>query len=1045
MKTKFSGILTLLLAFVVQLSFAQDKTISGTVLDDTGLPLPGTTVLVKGTSNGTSTDFDGNYSIQANTGDVLVYSFVGYSSKEVTVGGSNTINVTLVEDAEALEEVVVTALGIKKEQRQLAYGTSQVKAAELTRAREANITNSLQGKVTGVQITNSGGNLGGSSKVIIRGVSSLSGRNNPLWIVDGVMINDSQTVSGDANRITGNRDFANGASVINPDDVESINVLKGAAATALYGSRASAGAIVVTTKRGKEGAGPTVSINSSFRFDNLFRTPDYQQEYAGGTAGRFNAGWGADWGPRIAGQTEENLAITGATGPLTAVKDNGVGHYFQTGQTAINNFAISDGSEKYDYRLSVTNLDQQGVLPGAELDRITVSLNSGVRHSEKLESRFNVQYTKTKTRGTGASGANDPNIFSLSSFSSTVDPRNYIPWKDASGNQINKLSDNQGIESNNPYWLRYENSNNRDDDRVFGNFEITYKPWKDFAFTGRVGADMLDDRRLIENSKGTVGRLQGDFVSDEIRRFEVTSDFIANYNKNLSEDLNLNVVVGSQYNQRIFQRQTITGVNLLIPELFSPSNAAQVIAERDYAESRVIGLYGSAELDYKNFLTLTVTGRNDWSSTLPKDNNNYFYPSVGAAFVFTDAFNLESNWLSFGKLRASWAQVGNDTAPYQLDFRFLPEVTADGQYGLDLNFPMNGALAYRATTTIPPEGLRPEQQTSYEVGLEMKFFQGRLGFDFSYFNTRNEDQILNVPIPESTGFGFNTQNVGRVDNKGFEIALDAIPVQAGDFTWRTNINWSKVEQEVVSLTSGVERITIASGFSSVQVIAEPGKPFQLSAIPYLKDEATGRPIIDPSTGRRQAGAVQSFGSVLPDWTAGWVNNFSYKGFNLSATIDAKWGGVMKSSTVEDLQQQGLVTETLRNREGSFIDTAGVLDNGDGTFRENDVPVLNAEDFWANSLDGNGGNVSEPYIFDASFVKFRELAISYTFNNRQLGEGFLQGLTVGIEGRNLALLYSKVPHIDPEASLFGSGADGFGVERASVPSTRSVGFNVRLTF
>jgi outer membrane receptor protein involved in Fe transport len=470
-----------------------------------------------------------------------------------------------------------------------------------------------------------------------------------------------------------------------------------------------------------------------------------------------------------------------------------------------------------------------------------------------------------------------------------------------------------------------------------------------------------------------------------------------------------------------------------------------VIADRDYAESRVIGVYGSAELDYKNFLTLTLTGRNDWSSTLPKDNNNYFYPSVGAAFVFTDAFNIESNWLSFGKLRASWAQVGNDTTPYLLDFRFLPQLTADAQYSLDLNFPLNGSLAYSASATIPPESLKPEQQTSYEVGLEMKFFQGRLGFDFSYFNTRNEDQILNVPIPETTGFGFSTQNVGRVDNNGFEIALDAIPIKAGDFTWRTNINWSKVNQEVVSLTSGVERITIASGFSSVQVIAEPGKPFQLSAIPYLKDEATGRPIIDPNTGRRQAGAVQSFGSVLADWTGGWVNNFSYKGFNLSATIDARWGGVMKSATVEDLQQQGLVTETLRNREGSFIDTAGVLDNGDGTFRDNDVPLLNAEDFWSNSLDGGGGNVSEPYIFDASFVKFRELAISYTFNSKQLGDNFLRGLTVGIEGRNLALLYSKVPHIDPEASLFGSGADGFGIERASVPSTRSVGFNVRLTF
>lgn len=1043
MKTKFSGMLALLLAFAVQFTFAQQKTISGTVSDDSGLPLPGTTVLIKGTSSGASADFDGKYSIDASQGATLVFSFVGYNTQEIIVGTSNTINVTMVEDTQALEEVVVTALGIKREARNLAYGTDVVKAAELTRARETNISNALQGKVTGVQVTNSGGNLGGSSKVIVRGVSSLSGRNNPLWIVDGVLINDSQTVSGDTNRITGNRDFANGASAINPDDVESINVLKGAAATALYGSRAAAGAIVVTTKRGKEGVGPTVNINSSLRFDNLFRIPDYQTEYAGGTGGRFDAGLGVDWGPRIVGQTEQNLAITGATGPLTAVKDNGINEFYKTGQTAINNFAISDGSEKYDYRLSLTNWAQTGILPGAELDRTTVNLNAGLRHSDKLRSRFSVQYAKTKTRGTGAAGANDPNIFALHQFSSTVDPRDYIPWKDASGNQINTLFDNTGLEANNPYWLRNENLNNRDDDRIFGNFEMTYTPWQDLSFTGRVGMDLLDDRRLIENSKGTIGRLQGDFISDNIRRFEVTADFIANYTKTLNEDFNLSVLGGVQYNSREFERQYIEGVNLLIPELFSPANAAQVIANRDFAESRVIGLYGSAEIEYKNYLTLTVTGRNDWTSTLPKDNNNYFYPSVGMAFVFTDAFNIQSDILSYGKLRGSWAKVGNDTTPYLLDFRFTPQSTADGQYGLDLNFPLNGALAYSASATIPPDALLPEEQTSYEVGLELKLFKGRIGLDLSYFNTRNEDQILNVPIPESTGFGFNTQNVGRVDNEGFEIAIDATPVKIGDFTWRTNINWSKVESEVISLTSGVERITIASGFSSVQVIAEPGKPFQLSAIPFLKDPVSGRPIIDPNTGRRQAGAVESFGSVLPDWTAGFVNNFSYKGFNLSATIDARWGGVMKSSTVEDLQQQGLVTETLANREGAFIDTAGVLDNGDGTFRDNDVPLLNAEDFWSNSL--GIGNASEAYIFDASFVKLREVSLSYTFNKEQLGNGFLQGLSLGIEGRNLALLYSKVPHIDPEASLFGSGADGFGVERASVPSTRSVGFNVRLTF
>lgn len=1042
MKKNISRLLTLLLALVVQISFAQEKTVAGTVSDSSGFPLPGATIVIKGTPTGTSSDFDGKFAIKAKTGATLVFSFVGYTTQEVLVGTSNTVNVKLKEDSESLDEVVVTAFGIKKEKRNLAYGTSEVKSVELLKARETNITNSLQGKVTGVQITNTGGNLGGSSKITIRGVSSLSSRNNPLWVVDGILINDSQT-PGNGSRISGTRDFGNGASVVNPDDVESINVLKGAAATALYGSRAAAGAIIVTTKRGQKGAGPVVNINSSVRFDDLFRTPDYQSEYAGGTNGRFDAGLGSDWGPRIIGQTEQNLAITGETGVLRAVRDNGVNDFFNTGLTQINNLSVSDADEKTNYRLSLTSLNQTGVSPGTKLDRINVNLNAGFRHSKKLESRFGVQYASTQNAGVVATGANDPNIFSLSSFSSTVDPRLYRPWIDASGNQINTLVDNTGITSNNPFWLRNENLNNREDDRILGNFELTFKPFEGFALTSRVGADILDDRRLIENSKGTIGRLIGDFISDEIRRFEITADIFANYNKALTSDLNLNVLGGFQYNSRKFERQTIEGVGLLIPELFSPANAAQTIPNRDFAQTKVFGLYSSAELEYKNFLTLTLTGRNDWSSTLPLNNNDYFYPSAGLAFVFTDAFNIQSNILSYGKLRSSWAQVGNDTTAYLLDFNFNPQITADGQYGLDLNFPLNGALAFSASNVIPPVNLLPEEQTSIEFGLELKLFNGRIGLDIAYFENESINQVLNIPIPQSTGFGFATRNAGQVDNKGLEIALDATPIKEGDFTWRTNINFSTVKNEVISLPDGLNRVSIANGFSSVQVAAEIGLPFQLRGIPYLKDEATGRPIIDPETGRRQAGEVTNFGSVLPDWTAGFNNNFSYKGFNLSATIDARWGGLIKSSTVEDLQQQGLVTETLTNREGTFIDTAGVLVDSDGNVTDNNVPLINAQDFWVNSL--GIGNASEAYIFDASFVKLREVSLSYTFTSKQLGKGFFKGLTLGIEGRNLALLYSKVPHIDPEASLFGSGSDGFGVERASVPSTRSVGFNARLTF
>ncbi len=1048
MRSKLTWMLTPLLVLCISFSYGQEKTISGNVTDQNGLPLPGVSIVVVSTTTGTQTDFDGNYSIQASEGAVLRFSYIGQKTANRTVGSDNTINLQMEEDAQALEEVVVTALGITKSSRTLGYGTDVVKGEELVKARETNIVNSLQGKVTGVQITNTGGNLGGSSKIIIRGVSSLSGANNPLWVVDGVLINNSQTPTG--SRITGNRDFSNGAAVVNPDDVETINILKGAAATALYGSRAAAGAIIVTTKKGRGGdGGASVTFNSSTRFDNLFRIPDYQQEYAMGTNGQYDSGSvGFDWGPRIEGQTVPNAPVTNAPGQLKAVKDNGVNDFYKTGITRINNFAIGDASEKMDYRMSVTSLNQNGILPGSSLDRITIGLNAGVRHSEKLESRFSVQYTTTKTRGTGATGANDPNIIGLSNFSSNLDQRLFDPWIDESGNQINQIVDNQGVLSNNPLWLRYENKNDRDEDRVFGNAQLTWKPLRNFSILGRVGIDLADDRRLLTNRKGTIQRLFGDFNSDNIRRNELTSDLIATYSNDFSDDWSLTVFGGMQYNSRTFERQRIQGVDLLIPELFSPGNAAQVIAERDYSLRTLFGIYGSAEIDYKDWAILTLTARNDYSSTLPEDNNSYFYPSASLAFVFTDAFNMQSNVLSFGKFRASWAQVGNDTTPYLLNFNFNPVTTATGQYSLNNNFPFNGALAYSASNTIPPSNLVPEQQTSYEFGLDLKFFNGRLNLDASYFNNKNENQILNIPIPETTGFAFRTTNVGRVDQTGFEIALDALAVQSknGNFAWNTAVNFSKVDSEVVSLTDGLERVVIASGFNSVQVVAVPGQEFQLFAIPHLKDEETGRPIIDPNTGRRQAGEATTLGSVLPDWTGGWVNNFTYKGFSLNATVDVRWGGVMKSSTVENLQTGGLVTETLQNREGTFIDTEGIIvtDNGDGTFdrRDNDVPLLNAQDFWT-SLNDN--SVAEPYIYDATYVKLREMGLSYTFSSKLLGESFIKGLTIGVEGRNLALLYSKVPHIDPEATLFGSGADGFGIERASVPSTRSIGFNIRLSF
>lgn len=1032
--------IVVLVLFVAVSVWAQERTVTGTVTDENGDPLISANILIKGATTGAVTDFDGKYEVTVPGDDaVLIFSYTGYTTLEETVGERSVIDISLSEGS-FLGEVVVTALGIEKEARTLGYGVDKIDAEEFTKARSANVVNALQGKVTGVNIGNTDGNLGGSSKIIIRGATSLSGNNNPLWVVDGVPINNDQFVSN-GTRISGNRDFGNGASVINPDDVESMSILKGAAATALYGSRAAAGVVIVTTKSGKgnNDGSARIEVSSSYRQDELFVTPDYQSEYGMGEFFKYDSSSiGFDWGPRIVGQQVSYLPITGQPGALQAYENNGIDNFFRKGNSFINSVSIADATDKYNYRLSAGSLNQTGVLPGASLDRYNASLNIGVNHSPRFKTGFGLQVARTTSQGTGATGANDPNIVSLSSFSSSANPANFDPWIDDAGNQINLASPT----TNNYLWIRNENRNNREDTRVISNVHTTYNLRDNLSITGRFGYDFDQDNRFLTNRKGTVQRLQGNYTIDNINNVQQNLDVIANYNTDISSRFSVNVLAGYNWNKRTRQDEGYFGNSLLIPELFAPGNSEQNVPARFFSERVLFGAYASADFTYDSWATLTVTGRNDWSSTLPLDNNSYFYPSVSAAVVLTDALGINSGLLSYAKLRASFAKVGNDTGPYQLDFNYAPATRASGQYGLNVSFPFNDRLAFTKANTIPPEGLVPEEQTSYEIGADLDFFDYRIGLDISLFRTENRDQILALPIPESTGFGFLRTNVGQVNTSGIEVALDATPINMTNFKWNTLVNFSTADVEVISLAEGVERVLLASAFNSVQVVAEEGKGFELFAVPFARDEASGRPLINAKTGARLPGEARTMGSVLPDFLMGFVNSFELGPIDLAFTIDWRSGGVMKSSTVESLQEGGLVTETLLNREGTFIDVEGVIENEDGSVRDNDIPLENADHFW-RSIGAN--SIAEPFIFDASFVKLREVAIGYRFPQSILSKTFLKGLSIGLEGRNLALLYSVVPHVDPENNLFGAGADGFGVERASIPTTRSYGVNVKATF
>lgn len=1019
---------------------AQDRTVSGKVTSpDDGSAIPGVNVVLKGTTNGAVTDVDGNYNISVpSTGGTLVFTFIGLKSEEVEIGSRTVVDLQMSADVTQLSEVVVTALGIEKQSRELGYAVSGVKSEDLVVARESNILNALQGKVTGVTITQSSGNLGGSTKIIVRGITSLSGRNSPLWVVDGVPINDAQdNTSAQNNRISGNRDFANGASVINPDDVASINVLKGAAASALYGSRAASGVILVTTKRGKAGKSgkPSVSLNSSIRFDNLFKIPDYQNEYGGGNNFKYDSSAvTSNWGPRIVGQ-EVTESLTGKKVPLTAYPEN-YKDFYRQGRTMINNMSVSDANERGDYRLSVSSLNQTGILPNAALDRVTVGFNAGMKHTKKLKTRFGLQYINTESQGTGVAGANDPNVFGLANFVRSTDYKNYKPWIE-NGVQKNTA----GNTDNNPFWIQHENKNERKDQRFLGNFEATYSPLTALNFTARLGYDYDRDDRLITNRVGTRSRATGDFLMEGINRTQFNIDIIGTFFKDITQDLNLKLLGGFNYNKRLFKSTTIFAQSLSVPELFNPSNATTVSSTLGFTEQALLGAYSEASFGYKDWATLTLTGRNDWSSTLPEDNRSYFYPSASLAVVLTDALGLKGNVLNYAKLRASAAQVGNDTGPYQLLFQYFPVAQANGQYGLNINFPFAGRLGFASTTIIPPTNLQPEKQTTVEVGAELQFLSGRFTLDAAYFSSNNSNQILAVTTPPSTGFAARRINAGEIITSGFEISLDARVLETNNFTWNSIVNFTHTDSKVESLAPGLERLLISSEFNNIQVVAIPGKEYQLFGNSYLRNEESGRLLINPTNGLPQAGPLKAFGSVLPDFTMGFINNFTFRGFTLASTLDWRDGGLLSSATVLGLWGNGTVQETATNREGTYIITSGVLANPDGTFRDNDIPVRSTQTFWGGI---NPGGSPESHIFEASFVKLREVGLSYSFPAGFLGKSFITGLQIGVEGRNLALLYSKVPHIDPEATLFGAGADGLGVERNAVPSTRSIGFNVRIT-
>lgn len=1052
------SLLFLLFFCAAVMARAQSKTVSGKVSAPDNDALPGVNVLVKGTNIGTATKADGTYQVNVPAkGGTLVFSFIGYKSKEVEIGTQTTLNVSLEADLVNLSEVVVTANAIVREKKELGYAVSTVNGVELTKARDPNLLNSLAGKVAGVRISQQSGTVGGSSRVMIRGANSISSASEPLFVVDGIPISNSSFNNSETDIVTGGVDVGNRAGDLNPDDIESMTVLKGAAASALYGSRARNGVIVITTKRGKVGAKKmNITVNSSYRSDNVLRAPELQEQYAQGNLGVYNPQLGNGWGPKVSSITGPVKDYKGQDVQSLQVYPQNWKNFFQTGHTAINSVSLDGANDQGDYRFGYTNLRQTGTVPGSEMNRNTFSFNAGKKITDKLTSRAWVNYIRTTSDGRPQQGSNTTNIIAtiLAGTPVTVDInelRNnlFAPATQAvppgwTGDLARSI-DLNGVQ-NNPYFVTEFNRFSNTVDRMFGGTSLSYDvaPW--FNLTGRVGTDFFSENRRSVTRRGTRGRLNGQFDTNDIFERELQTDLLATISHKISKDWGFKGILGHQFNQRTIRRSRVQSEGLNIDRLYTFANAQSNVPSNFFSRRDLFGVYGDFSFDYKNFLFLNVTGRNDWSSTLPVSNNSYFYPSASVSFVLTEAF---SNWgivkkdiLSYAKLRANYANVGSDEDPYQLSFTYNPLTQATDIYTFNILYPIGGASAFGATNVLPPTNLRPQQQTSYEFGAELKFFGGRVGLDMTYYRTFNYDQIISIAVPQSTGYSARRLNVGEISNKGLEAMLTVTPIRTrSGARWDMAFNFNRNINRVESLAPGLSEFIVTSGDGfGIFIAARPGETFNIQGVGWLRDPE-GNIIINPTTGLRTPGPRKLLGPIYPDWTMGINNSFSYKGFDFNFLVDIRKGGVINSQTVSIVRGSGLAAETAVNDRTPFIDP-GVIRNADGTFRPNDKPVASVQQYWSQ-LDNSVS--PENNMFDGSYSKLREVRLAYNFPKSFVNKTPFGSIAVGLEGRNLWIITSNVPHIDPEANVLGTGLIGEGLERGSIPSSRTIGANLRVTF
>ncbi|WP_111708153.1 SusC/RagA family TonB-linked outer membrane protein [Lutibacter citreus] len=1053
MKTKFNGLLTLLLALMVQISFAQEKTVTGVVSDSSG-PLPGVTVIVKGTNMGTQTDFDGKYSVKAATGAVLQFSYIGMTQTERTVGSSNVINVTMKESAEALDEIVITAMGVSKQKKAIGYAMTSVAGADINESQAVNPMTALQGKVSGLDVSTAPG-PGATQNVIIRGASSF-GNNQPLYIVDGVPLTNTQSRSG--SDLNNQVDFGSGINSINPNDIKNLTVLKGAAATALYGSRAANGIIMITTKKGESGK-LRVSFDSSYGISRVGHLPESQTQFGQGWSGDRaldeNGNWGAayDGVDRVWGRVVNNSQ---QIKPYVYLK-NTIRDFYDYGENYKNSLSLSGGNETTDYYFSLSHNSVDGVIPGDKdtYERFTIATRGSHTYKKlKISTSVNFSNEQTSSVPSGQGSSTYQSLYEIANDLSIVDMEDQTNPFNTPDNYFTPY----GV---NPYFVLNNDSAVQNKNKFFGKFQLDYKILDNLSLTYRFGADVenstADTHQGIiafspdSPNSGSDSETPGNYSQLRRERTQVNHDLNFTYNKSLTEGLDLNTVLGFNANDRKsnYLEGAITSID--VPGYYNLINSLTPAQATQYEQHRrLVGAYLSVDLSLNNYLFMNLTGRNDWSSTLPTENNSFFYGGSTLSFLLTDYLrskDVDTGIFNFTKLRVAYGSTGNDADPYRVFDRYVAGYSANPGFPDvdDLTFPLGGVNSYTASNVLGNSALKPEITKEFEIGIENNMLDNRVGFEVSYYNRFTEGLIASLPVDPSSGYTSVTSNLGDVRNKGIELSVNFKPIRTDNFTWNVNWNYSANDNKVEKLD--VEEVFL-SGFGDGGMYAVEGMALgQFKFATAQKTTINGEEytVVDGS-GNPQATTDQVLlnKDINEKYRMGLTNTFTWKGLSLTGTLDYRYGGYIYSGTKDYMHWTGSSPESVLNDRNAFLIPNSVIDNGDGTFTENTTPV---DPTALHTFYSNGGFEGDSFnVIDRSYLKLRNVTLGYNVEKNFCDKLNVESIKVSFTASNFLLWTPKEnPYIDPETTTFGNDLDAkFGEFRAN-PTNEvfTLGLNINL--